>query len=54
MFISLPLINIQLTIGLIFLLLSILAIISSKTINILRFYLDCILQYFYKYHYSTF
>ena len=49
MFSFLPLINNSVTIGLSFLLLSVLAIISSKTINIFRFYLNCILQYFYKY-----
>ena len=49
MFSFLPLVNNSVTIGLSFLLLSVLAIISSKTINIFRFYLDCIFQYFYKY-----
>ena len=47
----LPFIDNSFTIGLSFLLLSILAIMSSKTINIFYvIYLDCILQYFYKYH----
>ena len=41
-----PLINNSVTIGFNLLLLIILAIISSKTINILRFVLDCNLQYF--------
>ena len=41
--------NNSVTIGLRFLLLSMSAIISSKTINILRFYLGCILQCFYKF-----
>ena len=47
MFSFLPLINNSL--GLMFLLQSITVIISSNTINILFFYLDCIFQSFYKY-----
>ena len=46
----LPLINNPVTIGLRFTFLSTSAIISSKTINILRFSLDYFLEYFYKYH----
>ena len=48
-------INSSLTIGLSFLFLIISAIISSKNMDNLRFFLDCILQYFYKhlaYHLS--
>ena len=54
MFNFLPLINNSIATGFSFLLLIILAIISSKTIN--NFYLHCILQYFYKhlaYHLSV-
>ena len=47
-FIFLPLINNSVTIGFSFLLLIISAIISSKAISNLRFFLDCNLQYFYK------
>ena len=43
-----PLINNSVSIGFSLLLLIISAIISSKTINILRFFLDCTIQYFYK------
>ena len=50
MFIFLLLINNSVVIGLSFLLLSTSAITSSETINVLRFYLGCILQCFYKYH----
>ena len=50
MFSFLPMINISVTIGLSFLLLTISTIISLKVINISRFYLDCIFQYFCKYH----
>ena len=46
----LSLINNSVTIGLSFLLLIISAIISSNTINIFSFYLDCVFQYFYGYH----
>ena len=46
----LPLINNSVTIGSTFLLLSIAAVKSSKTINISRFLFDSILQYFYKCH----
>ena len=49
MFSFLPLTNNSVTIGLRFLLLSISAIISSRTINDLRFFLNYIIQYFYKY-----
>ena len=42
--------NNSVTTGLSFLLLSISAIILSNAINIFHFYLDCVLQYFYKYH----
>ena len=48
MFSFLPLINSEVTIKLCFLLLSTSAMISENTINILRFYFDCILQYFHK------
>ena len=50
MFSYLPLKNNSVNIGLSFLLQSILAIIPSSAIDILRFYMGCILQYFYKYH----
>ena len=50
MFSFLPLINNSVNIGLSLLLLNISAIILSNTINVLGFYLDCILQYLYKYH----
>ena len=46
--ILLPLVNNSVTIGFSFLLLIISAIISSKTINTLRFFLDYILQYLCK------
>ena len=46
----LPLINNLATIGFSFLLLIMSAIISSKTINTLPFFLSCILQYFCNYH----
>ena len=48
MFELLPLINNPVTTRFNFLLLIISAIISRKTTNTLRFYLCCILQYFYK------
>ena len=51
----LALINNSVATGLRFLLLIISAIISSKSVHILRFYLYCILRYFYKhlaYHLS--
>ena len=47
MFTFLPLINNTVTIESRFLLLSVIAIISSKTINT---FFSCILQWFYKYH----
>ena len=50
MFSFLPLMNNSVITGFSFLLLSISAIIPSKTIKILRPYLDCILQCFYKYY----
>ena len=49
-FTFLPLINNTVTIESRFLLLSVIAIISSKTINTSRFFFSCILQWFYKYH----
>ena len=49
-FIFVPPINTSVTIGLHFLLLSILATIPSNTIKFLASYLNCIFQYFLKYH----
>ena len=49
MFDYLHIINNSASTGFIFLLLIISAIISSETINTLRFFLDCILQFFNKY-----
>ena len=49
----LSVINISVTIGLSFLVLSIPASMSSKTISVWHFLYDCILEYFYKISFTS-